>query len=62
MLEKEPSGTSHHVTLASQPVGATPGGPFSTGSPLAQTDIYPSQLPHSYTLQFLIAVIKKPSK
>ena len=62
MLEKEPSGASHNLTLTSQPVGAAPGGPFPPAHPPANDNQHPSQPPYSYSLQFLIAVIKKPAK
>ncbi len=60
MLEKEPSGAPADFTPASQPAGAAPGGPFLPAQPPADAAPHPPCPSHQYTLQFLIAVIKKP--
>ena len=57
MLEKETSGTPADCTQPPQSPGAVPGGPFSRGHPLDVLN--PSGTSHQYTLQFLIAAIKK---
>ena len=61
MLEKETSGASLYLTQHPQPTGVTPGGPFPQGRPALDVAVDPSGQSHQYTLQFLIAVIKKPS-
>jgi hypothetical protein len=62
MLEKEPSGASADLTQPSQPEGATPGGPFPAGQPAVEVVRNPCASSHQYTLQFLIAAIKKSQK
>ena len=62
MLEKEASGASPDRTHVLHPAGATPGGPFPPSQRPADAEQHPPQPSHSSTLQFLIAMIKKPSK
>jgi hypothetical protein len=57
MLEKEPLGTSPELTEPKRSAGAAPGGPSPPGQPPASA----VQTLHQYTLQFLIAAIKKVS-
>ena len=59
MLEKETSGTPADCTQPPQSLSAASGGPFSQGHPLAALN--PFGTSHQYTLQFLIAAIKKSS-
>ena len=61
MLEKEPSGASPDRTQPPQLAGAAPGGPFPPGQPPLDAVLNPSGPSHQYTLQFLIAAIKKSS-
>jgi len=60
MLEKEPSGASPDRTQPPQIVGAAHGGPSPRGQPPVNVILNTSSPLHQYTLQFLIAVIKKP--
>ena len=60
MLEKEPSGASPDLTQPA-PAGVAPGGPFPQGQPPVDAVLNPSEPSHQYTLQFLIAAIKKSS-
>jgi hypothetical protein len=62
MLEKEPSGAPADFTQAPQPAGAAPGGPFPQGQPPVDAALNPSGPSHPYSLQFLIAAIKRLSK
>jgi hypothetical protein len=59
MLEKQPSGAPADLTPVPQPAGAAPGGPFPHGQPPADNAGHPSDPSHQYTLQYLIAAIKK---
>ncbi len=67
MSEKEPSAASNDLTQSPPimgtrcPADATPGGPFPPVQPPLVVVLNPSSDSHQYTLQFLIAVIKKPS-
>ncbi len=58
MLEKELPGTSPQITDPKPLAGSAPGGPSPQGQPPATVV---ETLPQ-YTLQYLIAVIKKPLK
>ena len=55
MAEKQTSGALHNDSLASQVSGTVPGGPFLAESAAAM-------VPHQWTLQFLIGVIKKSDR
>ena len=59
MLERDTSGASPDSTQPSQPRRAVPGGPSPSGQPLPDAVPNPSGLPHQFTLQLLIAEIKK---
>jgi hypothetical protein len=59
MLEKEPSGASPDRNQPPQLAGAAPGGPFPQGHPSVIAVVNPPDSSRQYTLQFLIAAIKK---
>ncbi len=62
MPEKEPSAASLDLTQSRQSADVTPGGPFPAGRHPLDMVLNPSGPSHQYTLQFLIAAIKKLSK
>ena len=62
MLEKESSGVSPDLSQSSQDAGAAPGGPLPQKEPSTDEVQIPTDLPHRYTLQFLIAAIKQLSQ
>ena len=55
MAEKQTSGALHNDRLTSQVSGTAPGGPFHAERAAAM-------VPHQWTLQFLIAVIKNSDR
>jgi len=61
MTKNETSRASPNLTLAPQPAGATLGSPFRPGQPSAYAALNSPAQRNQYTLQFLIAAIKKPS-
>jgi hypothetical protein len=61
MLEKEPSGAMSVPEAAPKSSGASPGGPFPPTVPPAELIDNPPQPSRQFTLQYLIAVIKKRS-
>jgi hypothetical protein len=62
MLEGETSGAPADLAQPSQPCGAVPGGPFPHGTRPTELASNPSIVFHSYTLQFLVAAIKRTPK
>jgi len=59
MLEKEPSGASPDCNQPSQLASAAPGGPSPRGRSAMEATLTPPVSLPLYTLQFLIAEIKK---
>jgi hypothetical protein len=61
MLEKEPSGATHQPDVAPKTSGASPGGPFQPGTTPTEPTVDLSLPLRQFTLQYLIAAIKKSS-
>ena len=62
MSEKEPSGAPHDCTQPSQLESVAPGGPSPAAQPPAAAASNSPSPPRLYTLQYLIAALKKPTK
>jgi hypothetical protein len=61
MLDKDPSGATHQPDVAPKTSGASPGGPFQQGPSPTEPTVDLTLPLRQFTLQYLIAVIKKSS-